>query len=153
MWYSNYYKMLQREHAPRFRIRVWLAESSPGLASLAWTSVQMSLGTGRSDAPPMFIYKVEKVTHGMPHQYYNFIGCSNLNLCHILYSRKYWQQLNLAVGPKIAIAKILADLNFSVRDRHMYVCKQETLADFNLVVAKADRQTTKFNSPPNFPAI
>ena len=24
------------------------------------------------------------------------------------YSRKYWQEINLAVGPKIAIAKILA---------------------------------------------
>ena len=29
----------------------------------------------------------------------------------------------------------------------------EILADFNLVVVKVDRQTTKFNSPPNFPAI
>ena len=41
----------------------------------------------------------------------------------------------------------------SVRDRHMYICKYEILAYFNLVVAKVDRQTTKFNSPPNFPAI
>ena len=31
------------------------------------------------------------------------------------YSRKYWQKLNLAVGPQIAIAKILADLNLVVR--------------------------------------
>ena len=35
----------------------------------------------------------------------------------------------------------------SVRDRHMYICKYEILADFNLVIA---RQTTKL---PNFPAI
>ena len=34
---------------------------------------------------------------------------------NILYSRKYWQELNLAVGPKIAIAKILVNLNFMVR--------------------------------------
>ena len=30
---------------------------------------------------------------------------------------------------------------------------QEILADFNLAVAKVNHQTTKFNSPPNFPAI
>ena len=28
----------------------------------------------------------------------------------ILYSRKYWRELNLAVEPKIAITSILADL-------------------------------------------
>ena len=33
---------------------------------------------------------------------------------NILYSWKYWQKLNLAVGPQIAIAKILADLNLAV---------------------------------------
>ena len=27
------------------------------------------------------------------------------------------------------------------------------MADFNLAVVIIDRQTTKFNSPPNFPAI
>ena len=27
----------------------------------------------------------------------------------------YWQELNLAVEPKIAIARILADLNLAVR--------------------------------------
>ena len=36
----------------------------------------------------------------------------------IPYSRKYWQELNLAVEPKkIAIARILADLNLVVRYR------------------------------------
>ena len=30
------------------------------------------------------------------------------------YSRKYWRALNLAVEPKIAIARILADLNLAV---------------------------------------
>ena len=33
------------------------------------------------------------------------------------------------------------------------ICEQEILVDFNLAVAKADRQTAKFNSPPKFPAI
>jgi hypothetical protein len=33
----------------------------------------------------------------------------------IPYSRKYWRELNLAVEPKIAIARILADLNLAVR--------------------------------------
>ena len=35
-------------------------------------------------------------------------------LTYIPYSRKYWRELNLAVGPQIAIAKILADLNLAV---------------------------------------
>ena len=33
----------------------------------------------------------------------------------IPYNRKYWWELNLAVEPKIAIARILADLNLVVR--------------------------------------
>ena len=33
----------------------------------------------------------------------------------LLYSQKYWRELNLAVGSKIAIAKILVDLNLAVR--------------------------------------
>ena len=32
----------------------------------------------------------------------------------IPYSRKYWQELNLAVEPKIVITRILADLNLAV---------------------------------------
>ena len=46
-------------------------------------------------------------------------------LVYILYSRKYWRELNLAVGPEIAIAKILVDLKFGglVRDRNMYICE------------------------------
>ena len=31
------------------------------------------------------------------------------------YSRKYWQVINLAVEPKIAIARIIADLILAVR--------------------------------------
>ena len=31
------------------------------------------------------------------------------------YSRKYWRELNLAVGSQIAILNILADLNLAVR--------------------------------------
>ena len=34
---------------------------------------------------------------------------------YIPYSRKYLRELNLAVGPQIAIAKILVDLNLAVR--------------------------------------
>ena len=33
----------------------------------------------------------------------------------IPYSRKYWWELNLAIEPKIAIARILADLNLAVQ--------------------------------------
>ena len=63
----------------------------------------------------------------------------------IPYSRKYWRELNLAVGPQIAICKNIGGFKFgcSVRDRHKYICKYEILADFNLAV---ERQTAK---PPN----
>ena len=50
-----------------------------------------------------------------------FIFAHFLHLCHWLsitqlpYSRKYWRELNLAVEPKIAITRILADLNLAVR--------------------------------------
>ena len=33
----------------------------------------------------------------------------------LLYSQKYWRELNLAVEPKIAITRILADLNLAVQ--------------------------------------
>ena len=35
--------------------------------------------------------------------------------CGIPYSRKYWRELNLAVGSQMAIAKALADFNLAVR--------------------------------------
>ena len=59
------------------------------------------------------------------------------------------------VGPQIAITKNIGRFKFGslVRDRHTYICKYEILVDFNLVVAKLDHQTAKFNSPPNFPSI
>ena len=37
------------------------------------------------------------------------------SIIHIPYSWKYWRELNSAVEPKIAIARILADLNLAVR--------------------------------------
>ena len=42
--------------------------------------------------------------------------CSELSQLKIVvsYSRKYWRELNLVVEPKIAIARILADLNLVV---------------------------------------
>ena len=36
---------------------------------------------------------------------------------YILYSRKYWWELNLAVGSQMAIAKVLVDFNLAVRYR------------------------------------
>ena len=36
---------------------------------------------------------------------------------------------------------------------HIIETLYEILVDFNLVVAKVDRQIVKFNSPPNFLAI
>ena len=49
------------------------------------------------------------------------------NGMHILYSQKYWRELNLASEPKIAIARILADLNLAVRYRiaiHIYASRK-----------------------------
>ena len=44
------------------------------------------------------------------------VSLQALNFSYIiLYSRKYWRELNLAVGPQIAFAKILADLNLVVQ--------------------------------------
>ena len=46
---------------------------------------------------------------------------------NIPYSRKYWRELNLAVEPKIAIARILADLNLAVQygiDIRIYASKK-----------------------------
>ena len=34
---------------------------------------------------------------------------------NLLYSQKYWRELNLAVEPKVAITRILADLNLVVQ--------------------------------------
>ena len=42
-------------------------------------------------------------------------GLCALLLYGIPHSWKYWQELNLVVEPKIAIARILADLNLAVR--------------------------------------
>ena len=44
---------------------------------------------------------------------------------HILYSRKYWQELNLAVESQIAITKF----GGSVQDRHRYYMRGKILAD------------------------
>ena len=77
----------------------------------------------------------------------------------IPYSWKYWWELNLVVGPKIAIAKnFFGGFKFGgwVWDCHMYIIrKYEILIGVNLAVTKVDCQTTTFtcNSQPNFPAI
>ena len=39
------------------------------------------------------------------------IGTTWCDLEDILFSQKYWQELNLAIGHQIASAKILVDLN------------------------------------------
>ena len=64
---------------------------------------------------------------------------TNLTLSHttedqILYSRRYWRELNLVVEPasNITIAIVLVDLNMMVRYgitmHYKYIC--ETLVDF-----------------------
>ena len=61
----------------------------------------------------------------------------------------------MAVESKIAIARILADLNLAVQYGiaiRIYA-KGEILVNFNYGGCTRDRQTAKFNSPPNFLAI
>ena len=68
---------------------------------------------------------------------------------YILYSRKYWRELNLAVGPKIAIAKISVDLNLGVWQGiaiHIYASRKY----WRILIWRLQRQTAK---RPNFLAI
>ena len=65
-------------------------------------------------------------------------------------SRKYWWELNLAVEPKMAIARILADLNLAVR-YGIAICIYMRVGNFGGY--NIDHQTAKSNSPPKFPAI
>ena len=58
----------------------------------------------------------------------------------------------MAVEPKIAIERILADLNLAVR-YGIAIRIHASRKFWNLAVVIIDRQTAKFNSPPNFPAI
>ena len=54
----------------------------------------------------------------------------------VLYSWKYWWELNLVVEPQITIPTHWWDLNLVVwyRIAIWYICEEEILADFNLVV-------------------
>ena len=76
---------------------------------------------------------------------------------NVPYSRKYWRALNLAVGPQIAIRRILADLNLAVRYGiaiRIYASRKFwRILIWRLQYRPPNRQTAKFNSPPNFPAI
>ena len=59
----------------------------------------------------------------------------------------------MAVGSQLAIANVLVDLNVAVQYRitiHIYASKKFWRINYNLRLLM---QTTKFNSPPNFPAI
>ena len=60
----------------------------------------------------------------------------------ILYSWKYWRELNLAAGSHMAICNCIINLaaQYGIA---IPICI--FLADFNLAVAKADRQTAKFS--------
>ena len=50
------YNRLQTERFPLVRMRGGADSASSGLDIFFSTCVQMSLGTGRSDAPPRFIF-------------------------------------------------------------------------------------------------
>ena len=54
--------------------------------------------------------------------------------------------IKLVFGPQIVIIDIGGFIfGSSVKDYHTYICKYEILTGFNCVIAKVDRQTTKFN--------
>ena len=61
----------------------------------------------------------------------------------------------MAVWSQMDIMKILAYFNLAVwyGIAIRAYAQKKILADFNLAVMQWDRQTAKFNSPPNFPAI
>ena len=70
------------------------------------------------------------------------------------YSQKYWRELNLAVEPKIAIARILLDLNLVVwYGIAIRIYASRKFWQIQSGSCNIDRQIAKFNSPPNFPAI
>ena len=63
----------------------------------------------------------------------------------VLYGRKYWRELNLAVGSQITIANVLADLNLAVRYGiaiRIYASKKF----WRIIIWRLRRQTAK---PPN----
>ena len=72
----------------------------------------------------------------------------------LLYSRKYWRELNLAVGSQIAFARILTDLNLAVWHRIgicIYASKiLSKIAGFNLAVVTADYQNCQIEFPAKF---
>ena len=73
----------------------------------------------------------------------------------LLYSRKYWRELNLALGPKIAFAKKVGGFKFGglVWDRHRCICKKENniiMVDLNLFPFRAYGITTLVQSSVYF---
>ena len=59
--------------------------------------------------------KYREYTRDREEEYTENRECRIHKIQRIPYTRKYWRELNLAVGLLIAIAKILADLNLAVR--------------------------------------
>ena len=57
-------------------------------------------------------------------------------MLYILYSQKYWRELNLVVEPKIAITRILVDL---IGTGSPYVYMRAGFGGYN-----TDHQTAKF---------
>ena len=53
--------------------------------------------------------------HTMYMYIYNVHVLADMHMYNVPYSRKYWRELNLAIGPQITIVKILADLNLAVQ--------------------------------------
>lgn len=74
------------EHAPLRRMR-GISDDVASPARLVWTNVHISLGTGRSDAPPMFICCVRVVKK-------NLKKCS---VSHEALSRPYVERTSIVL--------------------------------------------------------
>ena len=73
-----------------------------------------------------------------------YIGAYHLSSAYILYSWKYWQELDLVVGSQIAILNVLADLNLAVwYGIAICIYAIRNSVDFSCVIWRLLEQTAK----------
>ena len=70
------------------------------------------------------IFVVLDATRIVPIECIAHVSCFQSRLRSLPYNWKYWWESNLAVEPKIAIARILADLNLAIGTGSPYVYMQ-----------------------------
>ena len=82
-------------------------------------------------------------------------SCCPLCDMQLPYSRKYWWSKNSAVWPPKRYVVMLTEFKFGrfIDFSPMAPMSANILAGLKFGGSEKDRQTAKFNSPPNFPAI